>query len=83
MSRTAAELLEAARQLPVDQRILLANSLWDSVDPGDDEGVEIEAAWGEEIKRRLDEIDTGAVELVPLEDVLSRMDARIVAKQRR
>jgi putative addiction module component (TIGR02574 family) len=82
MSRSAAELLEDARQLPVDQRILLANWLWDSVDPGDDETVEIEAAWGEEIKRRLDEIDTGAVELVPLEDVLSRMDARIVAKQR-
>ena len=82
MSRTAAELLEDARQLPVDQRILLANSLWDSVDPGDDETAQIEAAWGEEIKRRLDEIDTGAVELVPLEDVLSRMDARILAKQR-
>jgi putative addiction module component (TIGR02574 family) len=82
MSRTAAELLEDARQLPVDQRILLANSLWESVDPGDDETVQIEAAWGEEIKRRLDEIDTGAVDLVPLEDVLARMDARILAKQR-
>ena len=83
MSRSAAELLEDARQLPVDQRILLANWLWDSVDPGDDETVEIEAAWGEEIKRRLDEIDSGAVELVPLEDVLDRMNARIQARLRK
>jgi putative addiction module component (TIGR02574 family) len=76
------QVRQIACELPVDQRILLANSLWDSVNPGDDEAVQIEAAWGEEIKHRLDEIDTGAVELVPLEDVLARMDARILAKQR-
>lgn len=43
---------------------------------------EIEAAWDGEIKRRLDEIDSGAVKTVPLEDVLARMDARILARQR-
>jgi len=35
----------------------------------------LESAWGDEIKRRLDEIDSGAVEMIPLEDVLARMDA--------
>ena len=43
---------------------------------------EIEAAWDSEIKRRLDEIDSGAVKLIPLEDLLARMDARILVRQR-
>jgi hypothetical protein len=46
-----------------------------------DDAIAIEAAWDGEIKRRLDEIDSGAVELVPLEDVLARMDARLLARQ--
>jgi len=43
---------------------------------------EIEAAWEGEIKRRLDEIDSGAVDMIPLEDVLARMDARLQSRQR-
>ncbi|MGD0629395.1 MAG: addiction module protein [Terracidiphilus sp.] len=42
---------------------------------------EIEAAWDSEIKRRLDEIDSGAVEMIPAEDVLARMDARLKSRQ--
>lgn len=55
----------------------MANSLYESV--GEEEQAseaEIEAAWGDEIKRRLDEIDSGAVEMIPLEDVLARMNER-------
>ena len=43
---------------------------------------EVEAAWEAEIKRRLDEIDSGAVDMIPLEDVLARMDARLQSRQR-
>jgi putative addiction module component (TIGR02574 family) len=43
---------------------------------------EIEASWKAEVERRVAEIDSGAVEMLPLEDVLARMDARILARQR-
>jgi putative addiction module component (TIGR02574 family) len=83
MQHTYEEVQQIAHELPEDQRVLLANSLWESVGSENDNAAAIEAAWDSEIKRRLDEIDSGAVELVPLEDVLARMDDRILAKQHR
>jgi len=74
------EILEDARQLPIDEVDWLIESLLIGEKRKTDEAVE--AAWDSEIKRRLDEIDSGAVELVPLEDVLGRMDARLLARQR-
>jgi putative addiction module component (TIGR02574 family) len=80
MNRSAQEILEDARKLPPDEvNWLIENLLHDGeVEP---EAL-VEAAWDREIKRRLDEIDSGAVEAVPLEDVLARMDARIASRQR-
>ena len=80
MNRSAQEILEDARQLPPSEVNWLIENL---LREGDDAPeAEIEAAWDGEIKRRLDEIDSGAVELLPLEDVLARMDERILARQR-
>jgi hypothetical protein len=80
MNRSAAEILEDARQLPPGDLEWLLQNL---VHEGDGaSGAEIEAAWDSEIMRRLDEIDSGALKLLPLEDVLARMDARIMARQR-
>jgi putative addiction module component (TIGR02574 family) len=79
MSRTAAEILEEALQLPPDEVDWLVESLLikENLEPE----AEVETAWDGEIKRRLDEIDSGSVKMVPLEDVLARMDARIKARQ--
>jgi putative addiction module component (TIGR02574 family) len=80
MSPKAQELLEQARQLPPDEREWLAEFLLIK-----DESVsaaEVESAWSDEIKRRLDEIDSGAVKMIPLEEVLADMDAHIAAKRR-
>ena len=82
MPHTFEEVQQIAYELPEDQRIMLANSLLEGVDPNAENPAEIEAAWDGEIKRRLDEIDSGTVKLIPLEEVLARMDARILAKQR-
>jgi putative addiction module component (TIGR02574 family) len=82
MQHTYEEVRQIACELPKEQRIQLADSLLESVGTNADGAAAIEAAWDGEIKRRLDEIDSGAVELVPLEDVLARMDARILARQR-
>ena len=80
MSRSAQEILEEVRQLPPDEVDWLVESLLikENLSSCD----EVEASWDAEIKRRLDEIDSGAVEMIPLEDVLSRMDKRILARQR-
>jgi putative addiction module component (TIGR02574 family) len=80
MSRTAQEILEDALRLPADQRNWLIGHLLEEETEGTPE--EIEAAWDAEIARRIQEIDSGAVKTVPLEDVLARMDARIAAKRR-
>jgi putative addiction module component (TIGR02574 family) len=82
MQHTYEEVQQIAHELPEDQRVQLANSLWESVGAETDDAAAIEAAWDGEIKRRLDEIDSGSVELAPLEDVLARMDDRILARQR-
>jgi putative addiction module component (TIGR02574 family) len=66
--------------LPPDEVDWLVESLL--IKEQSEQLAEIEAAWDGEIKRRLDEIDSGAVKTVPLEDVLARMDARILARQR-
>jgi hypothetical protein len=63
MSHSAQEILEEARQLPPDEVDWLIESLLIKEKPASDE--EIEASWDGEIKRRLDEIDSGAVEMIP------------------
>ena len=84
MEHSYEEVHQIAHALPEEDRIRLANSLYDSIeaDEGEEPEAEVAAAWDVETKRRLDEIDSGAVELIPLEDVLARMDARILSRQR-
>jgi putative addiction module component (TIGR02574 family) len=38
---------------------------------------EIETAWSQEISRRLEEIDSGNVKLVPAEEVFAKIQARL------
>ena len=64
---TAAELPKKALQLPQAARAALADSLWASLDHEVDE--DAEDAWRVEIRRRLQEIDSGAVKLIPWQDV--------------
>ena len=75
MPRSLEEVRQIAYELPEDQRILLAESLLESVESSEDEAEEgaVDAAWGEEIKRRIDEIDSGAVETIPGEQVRAEM----------
>ncbi|MFZ0337550.1 MAG: addiction module protein [Terracidiphilus sp.] len=79
MSPNAQRLLDEARQLPPDEREWLAEFLL--IENESVSAAEVESAWDAEIKRRLDEIDSGAVEMIPGEEVLSRMDARLKARR--
>jgi putative addiction module component (TIGR02574 family) len=75
MSPTAQKILEEALQLPPDELDWLVESLLIKEKLATE--AEVEAAWDSEIKRRLDEIDSGAVEMVPAEQVQARMTARL------
>ncbi len=67
MSPELDELMKQAMALPPEDREILANSLFESLDQTVDEGVE--AAWQEEVARRMDDIDSGKVKTVPWEQV--------------
>ncbi len=76
MSPEVSELLKKALALPPNARAALAESLLESLDDQPaEEGVE--AAWSEEIKRRIEEIDSGKVQMIPYEEVRRRLLARL------
>jgi putative addiction module component (TIGR02574 family) len=66
MSGHAKELLKKALNLPVAERAELAGSLIESLDK--DEDGQVNVAWEAEIERRMDEIDSGKVRAIPLEE---------------
>ena len=63
MTSEAQDLLDKALKLPLEARAALAGSLISSLDDSVDE--DAEAAWEAEIRRRIAELDSGAVETVP------------------
>ena len=71
MTQEAAELLKKALSLPVSERADLAGSLIESLDDTQDESVE--AAWDEEVARRMADIDSGGVKPVSLEEARRRL----------
>jgi hypothetical protein len=75
MARSAQEILEEALQLSPAEVDWLVESLLIKEKLATDAG--IESAREGEIKRRLDEIDSGAVEMIPAEQVYARMIARL------
>ena len=80
MNRSAQEILDDARRLPPAEVDWLIESLLLEGESGSE--AEIETAWDGEIKRRLDEIDSGAVELIPGEQVRAEMIASLSPQAR-
>jgi len=72
MTLTTDTLMEEALHLARESRALLAEKLLGSLDDGDD--FEVSEAWRAEVRRRSKEIDEGAVELVPAEQVFAELD---------
>jgi len=71
MAPSFEQVRQLAQQLPEDQRIQLANSLWESVDTeeADVTEAEIAAAWDGEIERRVAEIEAGTAVTYTLQDI--------------
>ena len=76
MTAEVSDILKKALALPPDARAAIAGSLLESLnDEPADEGVG--AAWSEEIKRRIEEIDSGKTQMIPYEEVRRRLAARL------
>ena len=70
MSDLIAELSAQAKALPPDERARLAEELLASLDPHE---TEVEAAWDEELRRRIDEVERGTVELIPADQAFAQV----------
>ena len=71
MTDLVAELSERARSLAPEDRARLAEELLASLE--DDQEPEVDAAWDEEIRKRIAEIEGGAVKLLPADEVFARV----------
>lgn len=68
------ELLEAeALKLTAVERAAFAQMLLASLD----EDAEIDAAWAEEIERRVADIESGVVQVIPIADALAQVRAAL------
>jgi putative addiction module component (TIGR02574 family) len=68
----AARVLEEALTLGADERARLAHALIHSLEPEDADAT---AAWGDEIRKRVDEIEAGTADLEDWETVRARLEA--------
>lgn len=68
-------VLDAAQNLPTDDRLRLIEALWDSVPP--DVDVPLHADWGPELEKRVAEIESGASTSVPWSTIRDEALARI------
>ncbi len=75
MSRTAAELLEEARQLPPGELDWLIGELLQEGDGSSD--AEIDASWKAEVERRVAEVDAGTAVTYSWEEVEAPLRARL------
>jgi putative addiction module component (TIGR02574 family) len=79
MSPEIEELLKKAMALTPQARADLASSLIDSLDQTVDE--DVEAAWQEEIARRVEELESGKVKTSPWTEVRRRGQELLRAKR--
>ena len=75
MTDRTTELLQKALTLSEEERADLACSLLDSLDTSVDEGVE--AAWDEEISRRIDKLDSGKAKTISWEEVQTEISKKL------
>lgn len=77
-----SDLAKAALELAPEQRRTLARIRLELSDENEDFSPEVEAAWDDEIARRLDAVKSGAAAHSSLEDVFVRLDQRFVSWKR-
>ncbi len=76
MTMDSETLIKEVLRLPAGARAALAAELIASLDDGEP-AEEVETAWAQEIKRRLAEIESGTVKLIPWEEAERQIMATI------
>jgi putative addiction module component (TIGR02574 family) len=71
MTKSARELFKEAMRLDPGERAALTGLLIESLEPESEDGVE--QAWVAEIERRMVELDSGAVQTIPWDEVRARL----------
>ncbi|MEM9452990.1 MAG: addiction module protein [Myxococcota bacterium] len=74
MTSAARQLLQAALELPEQEREALAVALLEST--GGEDPLDVEHAWRDEIKQRVDALEGGEVTPVPWSEARQRIFAR-------
>ena len=75
MSSKLAEITQDALRLPHDEQLRLARTLLEKSEAiGDDD---VEAAWEDEIERRIMSIDAGLAKSRPFADVVAEVDRQL------
>lgn len=68
-----AQVRADALELAEEERLRLAEELYESVEESDGTPEEIEAAWGEEIADRVEQLERGEAKLVDGKEVFRRI----------
>ena len=75
MARPLSQIEKEIRSLSTAEKEALLRVLWEELDgPADPE---VEAAWLREASRRSAEIDSGAVQTVPADEVFRRLHSQL------
>lgn len=70
---TATQIIDEANALPVEQRACVVESLLKSLNPPESS---IDQAWGKVARRRLAELESGAVKAIPGDKVFEEVFAQ-------
>ena len=71
--RATKEIIEEAESLPVEERVVVIDSLLRTINPS---LADVEAEWMKVAKRRLAELRSGTVKAVPGNEVFARISTR-------
>jgi putative addiction module component (TIGR02574 family) len=74
-------VLVAALRLPVEARAAVAAELIESLDDPEQAEDDVEAAWSEEIRWRLDDVDSGRVTPIPWSEARQRILAAAAGRR--
>ena len=72
LSEAAEKLIPVLEALPEKDRAGLARRLLAGLDGPEEDPAEVRAAWVAEIRRRVEEIDSGKVQPEPIEEMFRR-----------
>ncbi len=73
MTTQTMDIMERAEMLPIDLKLELVDRLLKSISPTQQE---IDEQWKIEVERRIDQVESGEVQLIPGEEVFARIRAR-------